>query len=147
MRSRSVKKQGLEGVRDIKKMFSCKFSIKRIMVFRDVLPSRKPCCTERGMAMWEILAYFDEITGFSGGSVDDSMANSGCKCGGRFVFTAQIVYQGEPVMMAWYTALEPAYCFESIEMFPACQVRVNISGDGLRERGLGSCSSRISSSH
>ena len=117
------------------------------MVFRDVLPSRKPCCTERGVAMWEILAYFDEITGFSGGSIDDSMANSGCKCGGRFVFTAQIVYQGEPVMMAWYTALEPAYCFELIEMFPACQVQVNILCYGLRERGLGSCSSKISWSH
>ncbi len=46
--------------------------------------------------------------------------------------------------MAWYTALGQAYCFELIEMFPACQVQVNISGDGLRERGLGSCSSKIS---
>ncbi len=46
--------------------------------------------------------------------------------------------------MAWYTALEPAYCFELIEMFPACQVRVNISDDGLRERGLDSFSSNVS---
>ena len=29
-------------------------------------------------------------------------------------------------------------------MFPACQMRVNISDDGLRERGLGSFSSNIS---
>jgi hypothetical protein len=33
------------------------------MVFRDVLPSRKPCCTKRGGVACAILAYFDESVG------------------------------------------------------------------------------------
>ena len=39
--------------------------------------------------------------------------------------------------------LEPAYCLE-IEMLGVRQVQVDIRGDGLRERGLGSCSSKTS---
>ena len=89
---------------------------------------------------------FDEIMDSSGSSIDDQIANFGCECKVCFIFIARIVYQCEPVAMAWYTALGPAYCFELIEIFPACQVRVNIPDDGLRERGLGSCSSNISSS-
>lgn len=64
--------------------------------------------------------------------------------GGSFVFIAQISYLGKPRAMAWYTALEPAYGFELIQILGACQVEVSISGHGLRERGLGSCSSKIS---
>ena len=70
--------------------------------------------------------------------------NSGCESRGCFIFIAQIVYWCEPVAMAWQAVLGPAYCFELIEIFWACQVRVNIPDDGLRERGLGSCSSNIS---
>ena len=40
------------------------------MVFRDVLPSRKPSCTERGVVMWQILTYFGEITGSSGSPIN-----------------------------------------------------------------------------
>jgi hypothetical protein len=40
--------------------------------------------------------------------------------------------------------LEPAYCYELIEMLGVCQVQLDISGHGLRERGLGSCSSKRS---
>jgi len=45
---------------------------------------------------------------------------------------------------ALYTALEPAYGSQWIEMLGGYPVQVDISGDGLRERGLGSCSSKIS---
>lgn len=57
---------------------------------------------------------------------------------------AQIGYLGRPRAMAQYTMSEPAYCFESIEMLAVCQVQVDIRDDGLRERGLGSFSSKIS---
>jgi hypothetical protein len=40
-------------------------------------------------------------------------------------------------------ALEPAHCFESIEMLAGYPVQVDISGHGLRERGRGSRSSKI----
>ena len=46
--------------------------------------------------------------------------------------------------MARCIALEPAHCFESIEMLGSYPVQVDISGHGLRERGRGSRSSRIS---
>jgi hypothetical protein len=46
--------------------------------------------------------------------------------------------------MARYNALEPTYCLELIEMLGACRVQVAISGHGLRERGLGNCSSKTS---
>ena len=59
-------------------------------------------------------------------------------------FGAQIGYVGKPRAMARYTALEPAYASEWIEMLGGYQVQVDISGHGLRERGLGSCSSKIS---
>ena len=58
-------------------------------------------------------------------------------------FGAQIGCVGKPKAMARYTVLEPAYGFEWIEMLGACQVQVDISGHGLRERGLDSCSSKI----
>ena len=54
------------------------------------------------------------------------MAKSGCKSRQRFVFMAQIVYLGEPGAVARYSALEPAYCFELIEMLPTRQVQVGI---------------------
>jgi hypothetical protein len=43
-----------------------------------------------------------------------------------------------------YDALEPTYCLELIEMLGAYGVPSDISGHGLRERGLGNCSSRTS---
>ncbi len=46
-------------------------------------------------------------------------------------------------MMARHIELETAYCLALIEMLGAHRVPVDISGHGLRERGLGSCSSRI----
>ncbi len=46
--------------------------------------------------------------------------------------------------MARCIALEPAYCFESIEMLAGYPVQVDISGHGLRARGRGSRSSKIS---
>ncbi len=57
---------------------------------------------------------------------------------------AQIAYLGKPRAVGRYVALEAAYCLESIEMLGVCQVQVDISGHGLRERGLGSCSSKTS---
>ena len=51
-----------------------------------------------------------------------------------------------PVAMARYDVLEPTYCLELIEMFGAYREQVAISGHGLRERGLGNCSSKTSSS-
>jgi len=64
--------------------------------------------------------------------------------GGRVLFFGtQIGHVGKPRAVARYTALEPAYGSEWIEMLGACQVQVDISGHGLRERGLGSCSSKI----
>ena len=50
----------------------------------------------------------------------------------------------KPRAMARYAALEPAYCSEWIEMLGGYPAQVDISGDGLREHGLGSCSSKIS---
>ena len=50
---------------------------------------------------------------------------------------------GKPAAVARYTALEPAYCSELIEMLEGYPVQMDISGHGLRERGLGSCSSKI----
>ena len=49
----------------------------RIMVFRDVLPSRKPCCTKCGVGIWQILGLFWCNGGQSGGGIDDLMANCG----------------------------------------------------------------------
>ena len=51
---------------------------------------------------------------------------------------------GKPAAVARYTSLEPAYGSQWIEMLGGYPVRVDISGHGLRERGLGSCSSKIS---
>ena len=50
----------------------------------------------------------------------------------------------KPRAMARYTALEPAYDYQWIEMLKGYQAQVDISRDGLRERGRGSRSSRIS---
>ena len=50
----------------------------------------------------------------------------------------------KPAAMARYSALEPTYCFELIGMLGAYRVPVDISGHGLRERGLGNCSSKTS---
>ncbi len=72
------------------------------------------------------------------------MGNSGCKSGERLVFGTQIGYVDKPAAMARHTALEPAYCLKLIEMLGSYPVQVDISGHGLRERGLGSCSSKIS---
>ena len=41
-----------------------------------------------------------------------------------------------------YNALEPTYCSELIGMLGTCREQVDISGHGLRERGLGNCSSK-----
>jgi hypothetical protein len=46
--------------------------------------------------------------------------------------------------MARYDALEPTYCFELIGMLGACRMQVDISGHGLRARGLGNSSSKSS---
>ena len=46
--------------------------------------------------------------------------------------------------MARWVALEPAHCFESIEMLAGYPVQVGISGHGLRARGLGNSSSKNS---
>ena len=75
------------------------------------------------MIQWRILAV-------NGGSV--------------LFFGARIGYVGKPRAVARYTALEPAFCSELIERLGGYPVQVDISGDGLRERGLGSCSSKIS---
>jgi len=66
--------------------------------------------------------------------------------GAFLLFGAQIGYVGKPRAMGRDTALEPAHCLEWIERLAGCQARVDISGDGLRERGLGSCSNKISRS-
>ena len=50
----------------------------------------------------------------------------------------------KPAAMARYNALEPTYCFEFIEMLGTYRVPVDISGHGLRGRGLGNCSSKTS---
>ena len=57
---------------------------------------------------------------------------------------AKIGYLDRPRVMARCIALEPAHCFESIEMLGGYQAQVDISDDGLRARGLGSSSSKIS---
>ena len=59
-------------------------------------------------------------------------------------FGTQIGYVDRPVAMDRYDALEPTYCLELIEMLGAYGVPSDISGHGLRERGLGNCSSRTS---
>jgi len=56
---------------------------------------------------------------------------------------AKIGYLGRPRAMARCIALEPAHCFESIEMLAGYPAQVDISGHGLRARGLGSRSSKI----
>ena len=66
--------------------------------------------------------------------------------GSVLLFGAQIGYVGKPRAMGRYTVLEPAYGSEWIEMLGRYPVQVDISADGLRERGLGSCSSKISRS-
>ena len=47
-----------------------------------------------------------------------------------------------PAAMDRYDVLEPTYCLELIEMLGTCRVQADISDHGLRERGLGNCSSR-----
>ena len=114
------------------------------MVFRGVLPPRKPCCTKRGGVTCEILACFDEGVGNLAVVSMMKWRILAVNAGGSFVFVAQIGYLGKPAAVGRYTALEPAYGFGLIEMCPSRQVRASISGHGLRERGLGSCSSRVS---
>jgi hypothetical protein len=72
------------------------------------------------------------------------MANSGCKWRQRLVFWSSNWICGQTESDARYTALEPAYGSQWIEMLGGYPVQVDISGHGLRERGLGSCSSKIS---
>ena len=72
------------------------------------------------------------------------MENPGCKSGERLVFGTQIGYVDKPAAMTRHTALEPAYCLKLIERLGSYPVQVNISVHGLRERGLDSCSSKIS---
>ena len=49
-----------------------------------------------------------------------------------------------PAAMDRYDALEPTYYLELIEMLGAYGVPTDITGHGLRERGLGNCSSKTS---
>jgi hypothetical protein len=57
---------------------------------------------------------------------------------------AKIGCLSRPRVMARCIALEPAHCFESIEMLEGYPVQMDISGHGLRARGRGSRSSKIS---
>ena len=72
------------------------------------------------------------------------MGNSGCKSGEGLVCGTQIGYVDKPAAMARHTGLEPAYCFKLIERLGSDPVQVDISAHGLRERGLGNCSSKTS---
>ena len=49
-----------------------------------------------------------------------------------------------PIAMDRYDALEPTYGRELVEMLGAYGVPADISDHGLRERGLGNCSSKTS---
>ena len=111
------------------------------MAFRDVLPSRKPCCTKRRVTILEVLSCSNQSLDYLStvwlwiSAVNTSKIH---------YFGAQIGYVDRPAAMDRYDALEPTYCFEFIGMLWTCQIQVDISGHGLRERGLGNCSSKTS---
>ena len=110
--------------------------IEWIMAFRDVLPSRKPCCTKRRVTILEVFSCSNQSLDYLSTvwlwipAVNTSKIH---------YFGAQIGYVDRPVAMNRYDALEPAYCFEFIGMLGAYGIPADISDHGLRERGLGNC--------